>query len=288
VDLFRTGNNPAWFLGGQIIVGLLPKPVAVTDALVLQAWACGETSSIASYLTRDNGFVKVIAKAARRSRSKLRPLVEPGRLLAVEYSVDDKRDLQYLKGGSVIVDPMFDGGNLERSAFLLAALELVERCRPRENGTTGVVLDRLFAVCEEYVRVLSSPSCVDPGLLFFSFEWEFLRIHGLAPDVLSCLSCDRDRSDFDTAVIWFHPAEGGLVCGNCHNMKDGSGGYPLSGETLEYMAAMTGGGLADPSHEPLPRPLRRELGAQLHRFMGYHLPGYRLPAALDLLRAKKE
>jgi len=34
--------------------------------------------------------------------------------------------------------------------------------------------------------------------------------------------------------------------------------------------------------------VRREVGALLHRFLGYHLPGYRLPAALDLLRARKD
>lgn len=221
MDLFGVGLCSAQLLGCELAVAFLPRPVAVTEVLVLQAWACGETSSIASYLTRDHGFVKVIAKAARRSRSKLRPLVEPGRLLNVEYSVDPKRDLQYLKGGSVLLDPLFEGGSLEKSAFLLGALELVERCRPRENGTSEVVLDRLFAVCEEYVRVLSSPSCVDPGLLFFSFEWELLRIHGLAPEVHSCISCAKSGFSGDTGVLWFHPAEGGLVCSSCHNLNGG-------------------------------------------------------------------
>ena len=40
--------------------------------------------------------------------------------------------------------------------------------------------------------------------------------------------------------------------------------------------------------DPLARSMRRELGALLHRFLGYHLPGYRLPAALDLLRVGKD
>jgi hypothetical protein len=43
-----------------------------------------------------------------------------------------------------------------------------------------------------------------------------------------------------------------------------------------------GGGLA------FERPLRREIGAHLHNFLGYHLPGYRLPAALELLRNRKD
>ncbi|NCQ33592.1 hypothetical protein GW813_00675, partial [bacterium] len=69
-------------------MSVLPRPVACTDALVLRSWPCGETSAIASYLTRDHGYVKVIAKAARRPRSQLRPLVEPGRLIGVEFGLD--------------------------------------------------------------------------------------------------------------------------------------------------------------------------------------------------------
>ena len=50
-------------------MSVLSRPVAGTDALVLRAWPCGETSAVVSLLTRDEGFVKVLAKAARRRRS---------------------------------------------------------------------------------------------------------------------------------------------------------------------------------------------------------------------------
>ena len=73
-------------------VGLLSRPVVVCDALVLRTWACGETSVIASLLTDGHGFVKVIAKSARRSGSTLRPLVQPGRLIEVEYGLATGRD----------------------------------------------------------------------------------------------------------------------------------------------------------------------------------------------------
>ena len=55
-------------------MGVMSRPAASTEALVLRAWPCGETSAVVSLLTRDHGYVKVIAKAARSGRSRLRPL----------------------------------------------------------------------------------------------------------------------------------------------------------------------------------------------------------------------
>ena len=37
----------------------------------------------------------------------------------------------------------------------------------------------------------------------------------------------------------------------------------------------------------LTRAISRDWGVMLHRFLEYHLPGYRLPAALDLLRTRR-
>ncbi len=156
-------------------MSVLTKPSAATDALVLRAWPCGETSVIASLLTRDLGFVKVLAKAARRPRSRLRPLVEPGRLLNLEFGLDPARELQYLRGGSVLLDPLAEGATLERSAYLLAALELVDRCRPAAPGPDQNGEDRLFGICEEFLAVLSSATCRRPAVLFFALEWRLLR-----------------------------------------------------------------------------------------------------------------
>ena len=82
-------------------MSVLSRPAASSPALVLRTWNCGETSVIASLLTRDHGFVKVIAKAARRPKSSLRALVEPGRIVNAEFSLDPARELQYLRGGGV-------------------------------------------------------------------------------------------------------------------------------------------------------------------------------------------
>ena len=50
----------------------------------------GLSAALVALLTRDHGYVKVIAKAARRPNSRLRALVEPGRL--VGFQRDDRPD----------------------------------------------------------------------------------------------------------------------------------------------------------------------------------------------------
>ncbi|PIV80689.1 hypothetical protein COW53_08360 [bacterium CG17_big_fil_post_rev_8_21_14_2_50_64_8] len=275
-------------------MSVLPRPVACTDALVLRSWPCGETSAIASYLTRDHGYVKVIAKAARRPRSQLRPLVEPGRLIGVEFGLDPGRQLQYLRAGSVHLDPLGTGASLERSAFLLGALELVDRCRPRDpegaSSANDGDTDSLFAVCEEFVRMLSSPTCTAPGLAFFGLEWNLLRLHGLAPELTACAGCGTELDPQVSGGLWFSLAEGGGMCPGCGGEREPPGGARrrLSAGAWTALLTIAGGGALAPAEVPWSRALRREIGALLHGFLGYHLPGYRLPAALDLLRPRKD
>ncbi len=192
---------------------------------------------------------------------------------------------------------MAHGADLERSAYLLGALELVDRCRPLSTPLSssdqggGDASDDLFGVCGAFVRVLSSGSCNRPAL-FFAFEWELLVRHGMTPEVTDCVTCGRLLAERDISSLRFSPAEGGVVCGTCSARGGVNEGRPVGAEALECLRTMARSEnrleTAATGSAALARPMRRELGALLHRFLGYHLPGYRLPAALDLLRAGKE
>lgn len=281
-------------------MSLLARPTACTEALVLRTWDCGESSVIASLLTRDQGYVKVIAKAARQPRSRLRALVEAGRLVTAEFGLDPGRELQYLRGGTVNLDPLGPGATLERTAFLLGALELIDRCRPREairdrtrdaageGEPAPAAAPGLFAVCEDFVRVLSSPACRQPDLVFFGLEWELLARHGLAPVLGACAGCGRPLAETGQGNLRFSPGEGGVICPGCQGPAGAGAGQALDRETWLVLWGLGQDGAGPGDGPPLSRALRRQVGAILHGFLGYHLPGYRLPAALDLLRARKD
>ncbi len=269
-------------------MSVLGRPTAASDALVLRAWPCGETSAVASLLTRDHGFVKVLAKGVRGARSSLRPLVEPGRLINAEFGLDPGRELQFLRGGSVLLDPLAGRPTLERSAYLLGALELVDRCRPTAEGPGDEGEEHLFGVCQDFLGVLSSPTCRGPAVLFFALEWRLLERHGTAPEVEACSDCGGDADDPAAGPPWFQAAEGGLVCGRCAAGGTAAGARPLARDTLALLRSLREGSLAAAGDAEPDPGVRRDAGVLLHRFLGYHLPGYRLPAALELLRAGKD
>ncbi|HOX26642.1 MAG TPA: DNA repair protein RecO [Candidatus Krumholzibacteria bacterium] len=261
-------------------MSLLPRPAGSGRGLVLRVWPSGETSVIASVLSPDHGLLRLMAKGARQTRSRLRPLVQPGRLADLEYSLDPARELQYLRGGSLILDPLAAAPTLERSAYLQAALEIVDRCRPGHGHEAG-----LFALCQEYVQVLS---CADAGCeaaLFYAFEAALLDLQGIRPLLEACTQCGRARSRLADRALWLSPAAGGVICAECAAGGAAAGARPLSEAALAAWPELAAAPVSWPTR-PLARSTARDWGVMLHRFLEYHLPGYRLPAALDLLRLR--
>jgi DNA repair protein RecO (recombination protein O) len=262
-------------------VSILPRPVASGRALVLRIWPSGETSLVASVLVAEHGMVRLLAKGARQSRSRLRGLVQPGRLADLEFSLDPSRELQYLRGGTLVLDPLARAPSLEKSAYLQAALEIVDRCRPGDGHEAG-----LFALCHDFIQVLS---CADTGgevALYYAFEAALLDLQGVRPLLDTCTRCGRDRAHLRDNALWLDPASGGLVCATCAAGGGAAGARPLTPATLAAWPALS----AAPGEWPqmtLTRTVARDWGVMLHRFLEYHLPGYRLPAALDLLRTRR-
>jgi DNA repair protein RecO (recombination protein O) len=260
-------------------VGLLSRPTASSRALVLRTWPTGETSLVVSALTCDHGLVRLMAKGARQTRSRLRPLVQPGRVADLEFSLDPARDLQYLRGGGLVLDPLAAAPRLETTAYLLAALEIVDRCRPGDGLEAG-----LFALCQEYLHVLS---CADAGAeapVYYAFEIALLDLQGMRPRLAACTQCDRELATVHGGALWLSPAAGGLVCADCAGEAAMAGARPLPATTLEAWPELAAAPARWPDRE-LPRSVARDWGVMLHRFLEYHLPAYRLPAALELLRA---
>jgi DNA repair protein RecO (recombination protein O) len=261
-------------------MSLLPQPLGTGLALVLRVWPAGETSAVVSLLTAEHGAVRAVAKGARQARSRLQPLVQPGRLIDVEVTLTPGRDLQFLRGGELRLDPLAIGATLERSAYLQAALEIVDRCRPGDDREAD-----LFRLCEEFVRILSSAVAGSEAAVYCAFEVALLDLQGIRPQLAACVQCERTLAEVVPEGTWLDPAAGGLVCGSCRARAAAVTARPLAVETLAAWPQIAGAPQSWPDG-PLPRPVAREWGILLHRFLEYHLPGYRLPAALDLLRPR--
>jgi len=258
-------------------VTTISRPVISSEAMVLRVWPTGETSTIASLLTEESGFIKVIAKGARNSKSNLRSLVQPGTIVDVEYTVLEGRDLQYLRGGSVSLGASKTNLTLEKTAYLLAIVEIIDRCK-----STGKDID-LFHLCRRFREVLSSlPSGLNSSA-YYRFLLELLNMQGIAPTLNRCSNCRVDILDDKASVQFFSYSSGGIVCANC--LGTGRAGRDLTPPVYNNLRKLLEQGID--IGPQVTRQVDRETGIVLHRFLEYHLPDYRLPTALDMLKICK-
>ena len=154
-------------------------------ALVLRVTDYGETSQIATLLTRERGKVAAIAKGAKRRGSRLLGVLEPVTLVeAVLIPPRESGSLHTLT--ELDVRDTYRGcrGELKRlyaAAYVVEFLREVcaeEDPQPRMFDLARETLERLAKGCEPTVVI--------------SFEARALHLLGLFPEVFRCVECRKE------------------------------------------------------------------------------------------------
>lgn len=105
-----------------------------TEAIVLRAMDYGETSQIVTLYTRRHGTIAVIAKGARRPKSKFGSALQPMSYVQVVYYYKENRDLHTLSE-SAHVRPLLDiSRSLEKLTVGLRIVELVRALQGHEGA----------------------------------------------------------------------------------------------------------------------------------------------------------
>ncbi|HEY7470827.1 MAG TPA: DNA repair protein RecO [Gemmatimonadota bacterium] len=179
-----------------------------TEALVLKAFRFGETSMIYRLLTRDRGVVPVLARGARRPKSRLGAAVNSFRRLDVTYYDKPGREIQTLSQAEVVAEHREIVTSLERldaaGRWFRFLRSLLPDGAPVESLYDLAVsaLDRLeHAPAERLARWEAYHRAAVSGLL------------GLEPQLDACMGCGRALPD--GGELWFSIEEGGLACASC-------------------------------------------------------------------------
>ncbi len=241
-------------------------------ARVLRSYPLGETSLIVLLLTKEQGLIRAVAKGARTEKSRYRALLEPGWPLEILVYLKP-RGLHLLGDVSLRGRLPLPSRRLETLALRLAALELV-----MQSSEEGEPQPELFELLEDYLEVFDLGGEEGP-LPFFAFEAGLLRLHGVGPDPEACALCGRTLGAGD---LRFLPGEGLFTC-RAHESE----GIDLARDEGDWLKSIF---LANPSAlkgRLLPDAARHRIGRVLHLALGRHLPGYRLPRSLAMLRSSR-
>lgn len=121
--------------------------VTKTEAVVLRTIDYSESSQIVTLFTRKHGIIAIIAKGAKRPKSKFAALMVPGQVLEVVVYIKPTRSVQTLSEASPMLKLDQLRIDLEKMAIATTTLELINQVL-HENE----VNEPLFAFLVKFLR----------------------------------------------------------------------------------------------------------------------------------------
>ncbi len=245
-----------------------------TDAIVLHILDYSETSRILRLATREAGMVSVLARGARRSRSRFGSALDLFAEGVAQLSLRESRDLQTLAGFDVVRSHPELGANLERFAAASALAELVLRFGTEEGSAT------LFEVLSHALADIAAASPQDAREAGLAAAWRLVAELGFAPAVFVCGAC---HTELRTAgPLTFSTAVGGALCERCARLYPPGRTLPVEAREqihgwCEGRSAAEGGG----GGGGLPAATARAHQRLLREFLAHHLTEGRPLRAFD-------
>ena len=170
--------------------------------MVLSAMPIGEYDKRLVILTREKGKITVFAKGARRPGSAFLACSNP--FSFGDFDVYEGKSSYNLM--AVEIKNYFEElrADLEGAYYGLYFLELSDYfTHENEDGTNTLKL--LY----QTLRALSYEK-ISRKLIRRIFELRMLLINGIAPQVFSCVKCQKENS-----IYYFSTLSGGILCEDC-------------------------------------------------------------------------
>lgn len=240
------------------------------DAVVLRTYKSGEADRVVVLWTREHGKVRVLAKGARKTTSRLGATLETLAYVNV--------DLVKTRGEFYIARHV---AHRERLATLRASYSRISAGYAVVEAVDAIPSDgvpdvEIFDLLARVLVTLDDES-FEPALVPASFYLRLLALDGSEPVVDACVNCGRL-----SPLVAFDAEIGGTLCGACRQ------GAALSAEALALLRRVLGGELASVLREANPRGAGEVMALAQGAIEVHFGRRLRSPAAAAPLAAKQE
>ncbi len=201
-----------------------------TNAIVLQARDLGEADRIFVVFTPGQGKTSVIAKGARRAKSRLGPHLDY--FSEVTLNLSRGRDLDVVTGVATIDQHPGLRQDLEAYGYAAHVAELVRDLTQEHQEQPGV-----YELLGSSLSLLNDG--VEPWHVARHFELGLLLALGYRPELFRCVNC---RREIDAVPNRFSSLLGGMLCSAC--TSDDPNAVLLSVNAQKYLRTLARGGLA--------------------------------------------
>src|ERR1039457_7241190 len=190
-------------------------PARVSEALVLRTYPLKEADLVVSFLTRDQGMLRGVARRARRPKSSFGAGLERLSRVRMAYFQKETRELVNLDGCELIQSQFALAGDYQAGSALAFLAEISEQLLPAAEPN-----EKFFRLLAAALDHLHSGQPGAPWLSTTYFALWALRLSGLLPELHSCLGCGGWLDDPESpARAFFQRSLHGLFCQNCRRTE---------------------------------------------------------------------
>ena len=241
--------------------------LVATDAIVLHVQDYLESSRIVRLATREHGVQSVLARGARRPRSRFGPSLDLFASGVAQFTIKPGRELSNLSGFDLTRSRMGLAADLDRFAGASALAELALRFAQADphDDAFGVLGRSLDEITEAPPGVSTDHS--------LAAAWRYVVALGFGPTLDRCCSCAVELAP-DRAAPFSHHG-GGVVCEKC--VRTVSVGRELPADARAALSAW----LSDEQVPALSDLARRAHLRLLREFLHHHMGDGRDLRALD-------
>ena len=227
------------------------------EGIILKQQHIGEADQILTLYTPTLGKLRVVARGARRIRSKVGGHVEP--LTRILVSLNQGRTLDVVGQVQTLESHRHLRIDLELTITAIYFVDLIESFTTDANPNSA-----LYFLLNHALGWLGKQGTIEVLTIFFKFH--LLQLSGYLPELQKCVECGIELKQGHHR---YYPSGGGVICSTCHP-KHGSI-LPISVGCLKVLRFINTRNYEDVAQIKLSLILREELQRLLDASIHYIL-----------------
>ena len=172
-----------------------------SEAIVLRTYPLRESDLLVTLFTRQEGKVKGVARAAKKSKRRFGGALEPLTYVRVYYEDRERHELARLDSCEVIESPLAREVSYPRVVALAHVAELLDELLPDREANQAV-----FRLAISALGNLQGP---DVWMPVTYFDVWMTRLMGYLPELSQCTVCGQSLNG---SRAFFHALADGLMC----------------------------------------------------------------------------
>jgi DNA repair protein RecO (recombination protein O) len=233
-------------------------PARVSEAFVLQTWPFKEGDLIVSFLTRDLGKLRGVARRARRPKSGFGSGLERLSHIRMSYFQRETRELVNIDSCDLLTSQFGVVNDFTAACALDFFAEVSEQLLPAAEPSEKYF--RLMTAVLDHLH--SAKPSAWRAVTYFSV-WA-VRLAGLLPELHVCLGCGLS---LDNERAYFSRNRAGLYCHDCRGALDLRNNWELSAHSRAIAEEI----LRTPIAQLTDRPWTQSTAADLRRFLAQQM-----------------